>query len=644
MDKLLMDKIKSSLPRYMVDNGIPINGFFRCLNPCHEDKHPSMRYNSKNNTVHCFSCGVTYDIFGLIGITYKNDNFIDQYKLACKLLGYEDDSQLEYVDGGSHEKEFKRLYNSKDALSDYLRNRGISQSNINKYNLFERYGRVYFPIFSDFKCTAWTSRAINDNYSIRYINSKGDMGIWNIDYIKQYSDHKKLFITEGIIDAISIEEHGGNAVALCGVGNCKKFIKLCEQFSSTSLSWKMVICSDPDKAGKTMTQTLSKEFSRLKIVFDVMELSVEDVDINYLHVNNPKKLDMYMIDSIKKLEVNHTEDFGKQDIYSLRESNIFSEISVGDSLDEFFDDCENRGSCVNISTGFEGIDSVLDGGLHTGVYVIGAGSSVGKTSLMLQIADNISQNGIDVVYISLEQSKSELISKSLSRLTTLLDVGLEKNNSFTSREILTYTGETLSNRRKLLSSAKDEYRKNASNLFIKDGICGFTTEQIREYVNKLISYRQNKIVLMIDYLQIIAPSKRNYTDKQNIDQNIIDIKRISQEFDIPVLVTSSFNRESYKLSVSMESFKESGAVEYSADVLIGLQYKGIGTKGFNINTARLKNPRDLELIVLKNRNGIPYAKIDFKYDCKHNLFWENKKKQQTYMEKNKVFAMDIAML
>ena len=53
----------------------------------------------------------------------------------------------------------------------------------------------------------------------------------------------------------------------------------------------------------------------------------------------------------------------------------------------------------------------------------------------------------------------------------------------------------------------------------------------------------------------------------------------------------------------MQSFKESGAREYSSDVLLGLQLKDVGSQGFNVDEAKKKEPREIELVILKNRNG-----------------------------------------
>ena len=78
--------LKAQLPEYLRNKGININAPFRCLNPDHQDIHPSMSYNPKNHTVHCFSCNATYDIFEIIGLDFGLTEFKDQFTKACELF------------------------------------------------------------------------------------------------------------------------------------------------------------------------------------------------------------------------------------------------------------------------------------------------------------------------------------------------------------------------------------------------------------------------------------------------------------------------------------------------------------------------------------------------------------------------------
>ncbi|MCR5084304.1 MAG: toprim domain-containing protein [Succinivibrionaceae bacterium] len=81
-------QLKARIADYLRDElEVNPNSAFRCLNPEHEDRHPSMSLNRGNNTVHCFSCGATYDIFALIGIKEGLASFPDQLRRARELYG-----------------------------------------------------------------------------------------------------------------------------------------------------------------------------------------------------------------------------------------------------------------------------------------------------------------------------------------------------------------------------------------------------------------------------------------------------------------------------------------------------------------------------------------------------------------------------
>jgi len=98
------------------------------------------------------------------------------------------------------------------------------------------------------------------------------------------------------------------------------------------------------------------------------------------------------------------------------------------------------------------------------------------------------------------------------------------------------------------------------------------------------------------------------------------LKRISRDYKTPVIGVSSFNRENYSQAASMAAFKESGAIEYGCDVLMSLQLAGAGAAGFDVNAAKAKEPRKIELTILKNRNGPTGGTVAFDYYPKFNYF------------------------
>ena len=139
--------------------------------------------------------------------------------------------------------------------------------------------------------------------------------------------------------------------------------------------------------------------------------------------------------------------------------------------------------------------------------------------------------------------------------------------------------------------------------------------------------RQEKSpVVFIDYLQIIPSAKDNV--KNGIDDTVRKLKIFQRETNTTFIVISSFNRMNYINAVSFESFKESGNIEYTADVVWGLQLNILNQikGGANISDTRQKieeakkqQPRQVQLKCLKNRQGYNYD-CYFRYFSAHDYF------------------------
>jgi replicative DNA helicase len=301
------------------------------------------------------------------------------------------------------------------------------------------------------------------------------------------------------------------------------------------------------------------------------------------------------------------------------EAENYKRKAAGHLIDTFFDEI-NKNQVV-VPTGFTEFDKILDGGLYEGLYIVGAVSSLGKTTFALQVGDQIAEQGCDVLVFSLEMSRQELIAKSISRLTFLNCAGKSQHaktvRGITSRDkYLTYS----QTEKDLINKSAELYSEYGKNVYIFEGIGDIGVAEIKTTLQEHIAATGRTPIIIIDYLQILASDTRG-TDKQNTDKSVLELKRMSRDFKIPVIAISSFNRENYKAEVSMLAFKESGAIEYSSDVLLGLQFKGAGPD-LNDTEARRKDPRDIQLKVLKNRNGRTGDVINFTYYPMFNLFKE----------------------
>ena len=128
----------------------------------------------------------------------------------------------------------------------------------------------------------------------------------------------------------------------------------------------------------------------------------------------------------------------------------------------------------------------------------------------------------------------------------------------------------------------------------------------------------------MDYLQIVPPSndKQLLNDKAKIDDIVRKLKSFQRDTNTTFIVVSSFNRQNYFQHVSFESFKDSGNIEYTADVIWALQLNVVNQikAGATISDTRKKfddakktQPREIQLKCLKNRHGQ-------NYDCYFNYF------------------------
>lgn len=275
-----------------------------------------------------------------------------------------------------------------------------------------------------------------------------------------------------------------------------------------------------------------------------------------------------------------------------------------------------------ISTGFAGLDTALGGGLYPGLYMMGAISSLGKTTLACQIADQIAATERPVLIFSLEMSRKEIFAKSISRLSAVSKLIGQSDTAFTARSLLSAT-DAVRNNPALINSLFDAYARISDNIYVHEGVGDIDAKKIRTVTENFTKEHQKTPVVIIDYIQNLAPyENRISTDKQNMDKSVLELKRLARDLDAVVIGISSLNRMSYNDPVTMAAYKESGAIEYSADVLIGLQLAGVGCDKFDVERAKQENPRAIEVKILKNRNGPIVPSHLMQYYPADNLFVE----------------------
>lgn len=594
----------------------------------------------EGNSWKCFACDKGGDTLDLIGYVEGIDDYNSKLTRAGELFNLDIDMAAEYqnqsksgqvadthssihtsVDGNYIE--FYKKANSNIGNTTYAKDRGLSDSILSRFKIgfvedwkhpnapenVTGSPRLIIPVTQTSYLARDTRKDIPE-YQKQYAKTKvGGSNIFNGRAFIEHGD-RPIFVVEGEIDALSIMEVGGLAIGLGSTSNTKK---LAELVKGKELARPLILALDNDPRGKKAQEQLEGFLQAQKTPYTVAKLTEGTAkDPNEMLVHDRVAFEKLVEEAVK----NARDDKEK-----------YLETSTDNYIQQFLNGITESVNTPSISTGFKLLDEALDGGFYEGLYIVGAISSLGKTTLVTQIADQIASKGHDVLIFSLEMARSEIMAKSISRHTVMevLQSGGNMSDAKTVRGITAGAryAKYSQAERELIKQSVTAYSGYAKHIYITEGVGDLGVNQIRQTVEKHARYTGNTPLVIVDYLQILAPTNERATDKQNTDKAVMELKRISRDFKTPVIGISSFNRDNYEKSVSMQSFKESGAIEYSSDILIGLQLKGAGEKDFDPTEAKKKDPREIELVILKNRNGKTGVKVPFEFYPMFNYFVEN---------------------
>ncbi len=447
--------------------------------------------------------------------------------------------------------------------------------------------------------THYIARDIRPDASGQYAKmNEGRPGLFNSAAL--YAEGlQALFVVEGAIDALSIIEAGSPALALNSTGNISLLLDMLKQKRTMST---LILCLDNDDAGRKATQKLREGLHRLNVSFIVWDITNGCKDPNDALVSDRDSFQEAIEQAVRQ-----TSARPDNTMYYL-DSLMTSDIEAFKS---------------DVKTGFYDLD-LMTGGLYAGLYCLAAISSLGKTSFALQLADQIAASGHDVLFFSLEQSRLELVSKSLARLTA--------------RENLAEGVTSLSIRKgylpeKVLTAEKLYKKEIGDRLSIIEGNFSCDISFIGDYIRRYMSRNEGiRPVVFIDYLQILQPdTDQKQTTREIVDNTITELKRMSRDLNLTIIAISSVNRMNYLAPIDFESLKESGSIEYSCDVVWGLQLQciheeifdkkdGLKKKRERVKQAKAEDPRKIELSCIKNRYGRASFSCCFDYYPANDLF------------------------
>lgn len=357
----LREEIKPHIVDYLRELGLSdsqVTGRkpFNCLNPDHPDRHPSMIYRTQGHFCECLSCKIRLDIFDLIAIELGTSTTDARVWDECrkryapnldfsfprrtdgnKPLDWNDEinecsgyqkkqteptqaapirtatttEEKKKTDFSLYFGQCSRALATDPAAQSYLASRGISPETAQRFDLgYDRLWRM--PNSSD--RISPTPRLIiphtRSSYAARYAGQApewtakyykvGDTGIYNQTALDGTAP---VFVTEGELDAISIAECGGSAVALGSVENVGKFVELLGS-SYQDRKGVLFLMLDNDAAGQTATAELRRRLIQKtqelrKSIFELwLNVSYQAHDANELLCTDREQLRSIVQDGI----------------------------------------------------------------------------------------------------------------------------------------------------------------------------------------------------------------------------------------------------------------------------------------------------------------------------------------------------------
>lgn len=590
---------------------------------------------------YCHSCRRHGDVIDLAGYYYGTDDFKEKLARAAEWAGISDDDTpaarpatavpkvrrpktASIDDARAFRERCAGAIDNPKALA-YLAGRGIDREAAHDFGLGwdARHSSIVIPYpGSDHY---YTSRQVGREGSGKYYKPRGiAQPLWNPEAL----DGERVIVVEGQFDALALTlaGYGPQTVALGGTA----YGPLMNELRARGYAGTVIVALDGDDAGGEAQASLVAELREAGIAaagLDVWgELGVKDAGEAW-------ETDRDALAAELGRAVAEGADEAARDRQSRQDAAFEATLKrqhLTDGIEALQDVILLKGAVEPLPTGIRPLDEgYLGGGMRAGLYILGAISSMGKTTLLGQIADHAAASGRPVLFVTLEQSAQEMQQKTLSRLmatrpgpdgkTREIAAGnffdpSWREGRFCGRGTLDAMMDACEHYERTYSR-RVRYAQADRDITVRD------VETMAEHIRN--GYGEPPLVV-IDYLQLLRPyvdeddarAFHAVSEKENTDRNVTALRRLARDMGTPVLAVSSLNRGSYSGVVNMEAFKESGAIEYGSDVLMGLQPYGMGETAHmtdaksrreardKINQTRRQLPvRDVELSVIKNRSG-----------------------------------------
>lgn len=234
-------------------------------------------------------------------------------------------------------------------------------------------------------------------------------------------------------------------------------------------------------------------------------------------------------------------------------------ITAGDAILRHCDELERRqamgGQLDGLSTGIKSLDDKLMGLKPEQFIVIAGRPKMGKTTLVMNIADNVAIfQGKQVLVFSLEMSHRQLMDKTLASVGAIPLNKLKDGTALTS-----HSSELLATSHKIKSSGLALYDRK-----------GATINRIRS-VSRRHKMRHGLDLIVVDHIGLVDVEDSRASPVQRVSEVTRQLKLLAKELDVPVIALSQLNRQLEQRPNKRpipSDLRDSGTIEQDADMIV----------------------------------------------------------------------------
>lgn len=674
-DAMARIKAEASLRDYCADHLNRIGRTWECP-ACHSgtgpNRSPAFSILSDGGHWKCYSCEAGGDIFDLAGILAGTDDRAAQAQAVADWAHVEGWNVTEpgeaskwddptatrdvpepqtapiptppradsYQAGRERERGYVRAAQASighpDALA-YLATRGIDEATARAWGLgydptaggatradgtWCARGRIVIPwAGSDYY---HIDRAIAPDVAQRkYVKPRtdevGPQPLWNPDALLAPA----FYVVEGALDALAVQACGYEAVALGNAGGSS----LLDAMRAAGSAGCALLLLDNDEAKEDGGRPGQDGQARLAADMVAAGLPHVSLDASRLGAKDAAEAwernraalaatlaEMYA-EGLAEIEREREERYAE----ALRRLRVVDAAAIADQIADY------TSPVIPVPTGFGALDAALGGGLQPrNVYVMGGGTSMGKTSHTLQVADQIAESGAaEVLFVSVEQRAPELVAKSLSRLLAVLPDAEGRTHYATPSDLTIYArrmawAADMSHAAALDAARRYYAERIAPRMHFMEAQSQPTVGDVRTVAEAIADRTGNPPCIFLDYLQLLsAPTGHEREDeKSQLKRNMVALRQLAGDLSTPVYVLAALSRSGAGQPMECESFRDSSNIEYSSDVLMGLQLRNFKKRWEAVKESerrylaavwtdeeKAKRIRELELVIIKHRGG-----------------------------------------